>query len=60
MPDEPNSPLRRRLLVLRLAALGGAAGLPGIASAQGPKAGSGAPGAAPPCAAPPAPRRAPA
>jgi translation initiation factor IF-2 len=48
MSDDPiRSPLRRRLMVLRLAALGGAAAVPGVAGAQGPK--SGGPGApAPP------------
>ena len=38
MTDDPiRSPLKRRLLVLRLATIGGAASLPGIAAAQGAK-----------------------
>ena len=36
MTDDPiRSPLKRRLLVLRLATIGGAASMPGIAAAQG-------------------------
>ena len=37
--DPTRSPLQRRLLVLRLAALGGASALPGAALAQGAKSG---------------------
>jgi hypothetical protein len=40
MIDDPtNSPLKRRLLVLRLATIGGAASVPGVVAAQGQKSG---------------------
>lgn len=44
--ENGSSPLARRLLVVRLAALGGASAASGTALAQGPK--SGGPGASPP------------
>ena len=41
MTDGPiRSPLKRRLLVLRLATIGGAASMPGVVAAQGAKSGA--------------------